>query len=159
VADAVDACVHQPGTVQQHGCAPGTPPLVTLTREQLLLHGQVFFDTDVSTLPGPSKVLDRLAQVLLEHPEIQRVIIEGHTDTVGTEFHNSTLSQARADTVRRYLIEKGVPSQRLVARGLGPRRPASTNTTAGGRERNRRAELRLILADTGAAQATQAPPR
>lgn len=158
VADAVDACVHQPGTAEQHGCAPGSQPLVTLTREQLVLHGQVFFDTDASTLPGPSKVLDQLAQVLLEHPEIQRVIIEGHTDTVGTELHNRTLSLARAETVRRYLIGKGVPAQRLMAQGLGPRRPASTNTTAGGRERNRRAELRLILGP-GVSQASQAPSR
>lgn len=160
VVDAVDACVHQPGTVEQNGCAPGAQPLVTLTREQLLLHGQVFFDTDVSALPGPSKVLDRLAQVLLEHPEIQRVVIEGHTDTAGTELHNSALSLSRAETVRRYLIEKGVSAQRLVAQGLGPRRPASTNTTAKGRERNRRAELRLILilSESGASQPSQAPP-
>jgi outer membrane protein OmpA-like peptidoglycan-associated protein len=158
VVDAVDACVHQQGTAEQHGCPPDTQPLVTLTREQLLLHGQVFFDTGVSTLPGPSRVLDQLARVLLEHPEIQRVVIEGHTDTVGTELHNRTLSLARAETVRRYLIEKGVPAERLLAEGFGPRRPASKNTTPGGRERNRRAEFRLILVDSGASpQPVQAP--
>jgi OOP family OmpA-OmpF porin len=157
VVDAVDSCVHQQGTAAQHGCPPNTQPLVTLTREQLLLHGQVFFDTDVSTLPGPSKVLDQLARVLLEHPEIQRVVIEGHTDTAGTELHNRTLSLARAETVRRYLIEKGVPAERLRAEGFGPRRPASKNTTPRGREKNRRAELRLILVDSEASQPTQAP--
>lgn len=157
VADAVDACVRERGTVEQNGCPPGPKPLVTLTREQLVLHGQVFFETGVSTLPGPSQVLDRLAQVLLEHPEIQRVVIEGHTDTVGSETSNRTLSLARAETVRRYLIEKGVPGQRLVARGFGPRRPASTNATTGGRERNRRAELRLILGEVGSPQVLQAP--
>lgn len=157
VVDAVDACVHQRGTVEQHGCPADTQPLVTLTREQLLLHGQVFFDTNVSTLPGPSKVLDQLARVLLEHPEIHQVVIEGHTDTVGTELYNRTLSLARAETVRRYLIEKGVAAERLRAEGLGPRRPASNNTTPGGREKNRRAELRLILVGSGASQPSQAP--
>jgi OOP family OmpA-OmpF porin len=157
VVDAVDACIHQRGTSEQHGCPSDTPPLVTLTREQLLLHGQVFFDTDVSTLSGPSKVLDQLARVLLEHPEIQRVVIEGHTDTVGTELHNRTLSLARAETVRRYLIEKGIPAERLIAEGFGPRRPASKNTSPRGREKNRRAELRLILVDSEASQPTQAP--
>jgi outer membrane protein OmpA-like peptidoglycan-associated protein len=157
VVDAVDACVHQQGTVEQHGCPADTQPLVTLTREQLLLHGQVFFDTGVSTLPGPSKVLDQLARVLLEHPEIQRVVIEGHTDTVGTELSNRTLSMSRAETVRRYLIGKGVPAERLQAEGLGPHRPASNNTSPAGREKNRRAELRLILIDLGVSQPSQAP--
>jgi len=157
VVDVVDACIHQRGTTEQNGCPPDTQPLVTLTREQLLLHGQVFFETDVSTLPGPSKVLDQLARVLLEHPEIRRVVIEGHTDTAGTELHNRTLSLARAETVRRYLIEKGIAAERLRAEGFGPRRPASNNTTPGGRERNRRAELRLILIDSGTSQPTQAP--
>ena len=75
-----------------------------------------------------------------------------------SEADNRALSLARAETVPRYLIEKGVPEHRLVAQGLGARRPASSNSTAGGRERNRRAELRLILGDTGSPSATQAPP-
>jgi OOP family OmpA-OmpF porin len=159
VVDAVDACARERGTAEQSGCPAEKPPLVTLTRERLVLHGEVFFDTGVSTLPGPSAVLDRLAQVLLEHPEIQRVVIEGHTDTVGSDGSNRTLSLARAETVRRYLIEKGVPGERLVARGFGFQRPVSSNATAGGREQNRRAELQLILGEPEPASAIQAPLR
>ncbi|KFE65400.1 OmpA family protein [Hyalangium minutum] len=158
VVDAVDACARERGTAAQNGCPAEKPPLVTLTRDRLVLHGQVFFDTGVSTLPGSSPVLDQLAEVLLEHPEIQRVVIEGHTDTVGSEASNRTLSQERAETVRRYLIEKGVPSQRLVAQGFGFRRPVSSNASTEGREHNRRAELRLLLGEPAQTGATQAPP-
>lgn len=158
VVDAVDTCARERGSATQNGCPAEKPPLVTLTRDRLVLHGEVFFDTGVSTLPGPSPVLDQLAQVLLEHPEIQRVVIEGHTDTVGSEASNRTLSQERAEAVRRYLIEKGVPAQRLVAQGFGFQRPVRSNSTAGGREHNRRAELRLILGEHAQSGATQVPP-
>lgn len=159
MVDAVDACARERGTAEQSGCPAEKPPLVTLTRERLVLHGEVFFDTGISTLRGPSAVLDQLAQVLVEHPEIQRVVIEGHTDTVGSEASNRTLSLDRAETVRRYLIEKGVPGERLVARGFGFQRPASSNATTGGREQNRRAELQLILGEPALAEPTQAPLR
>lgn len=158
VVDAVDACARERGTTEQNGCPAEKPPLVTLTRERLILHGQVFFDTGMSALPSSSPVLDQLAQVLLEHPEIQRVVIEGHTDAVGSKASNRTLSLERAEAVRRYLIEKGVPAQRLVAQGFGFQKPASSNATAGGREHNRRAELRLILGEPAQTGVIQAPP-
>ncbi|RYZ44152.1 MAG: OmpA family protein [Myxococcaceae bacterium] len=135
-------------------------PLVTLTRERLLLHGQVYFEPGASTLPGTSSVLDELARVLLEHPGLPRVIIEGHTDTGGSDAVNQRISLARAESVLRYLVQKGVPASRLEARGFGARRPASSNATQEGREHNRRAELRLLLGEPAPPppSPTQAPP-
>ncbi|WP_233596028.1 OmpA family protein, partial [Corallococcus sp. CA031C] len=157
VPDALDACVQERGTREQSGCPADTRPLVTLTRERLVLHGQVFFEPGASTLTGASRVLDELARVLLEHPELPRVLIEGHTDTGGSDAANQRLSLARAEAVLRYLVQKGVPAWRLEARGFGARRPASSNATQEGREQNRRAELRLLIGEP-APPPPQVPP-
>jgi outer membrane protein OmpA-like peptidoglycan-associated protein len=157
VVDVLDACVRERGVPEAQGCALSTPQLVTLTRERLVLNGQIFFETGSATMPESSRVLDRAAQVLLEHPEISLVTIEGHTDAVGGPVYNQALSRARAEAVRRYLIERGVPAERLVARGFGPARPADTNATAQGREKNRRVEVLLMLGPPTPV-VTDAPP-
>jgi outer membrane protein OmpA-like peptidoglycan-associated protein len=144
VVDVLDVCVRQRGTLEYQGCAPGEPQLVTLTRERLVLNGQVFFGKGSATLPEVSRVLDRVAQVLLEHPEIS-LVIEGHTDAEGGPTYNQVLSKARAEAVRRYLIDSGVPGERLVAQGFGATRPMTANTTEQGREQNRRVEVLLML--------------
>jgi OOP family OmpA-OmpF porin len=158
VVDVLDSCVRERGAAADQGCAPGTPQLVTLTRERLILNGQVFFETGSVTLPERSRVLDRAAQVLLEHPELLLVTIEGHTDSVGGPAYNQALSRARAEAVRRYLIERGVPAHRLVARGFGPARPADTNTTVQGREKNRRVEVLLMLGHSSPVLTESPPP-
>ncbi|NOK36799.1 OmpA family protein [Corallococcus exercitus] len=158
VVDVLDACVHEQGTRERGGCPESSDPLVTLTRERLVLHGQVFFEVGVTTLPGRSRVLDEVARVLLEHPEVERVVIEGHTDAEGSSTSNQRLSLARAEAVRDYLLRKGVPAHRLEARGLGARRPASSNGTQAGRGENRRAELLLILGEPPAARTIPGPP-
>ncbi|MFP2895333.1 OmpA family protein [Corallococcus sp. 4LFB] len=147
VVDVLDACIHEQGPREHGGCPESEDPLVTLTRERLVLHGQVFFEVGATTLPGRSRVLDEVARVLLEHPEVERVVIEGHTDAEGSSASNQRLSLARAEAVRDYLQQKGVPAHRLEARGLGARRPASSNGTQAGRGENRRAELLLILGE------------
>ncbi|WP_147476315.1 OmpA family protein [Corallococcus sp. AB032C] len=158
VVDALDACIHEKGTREHGGCPETGDPLVTLTRERLVLHGQVFFEVGVTTLPGRSRVLDQVARVLLEHPEVERVVIEGHTDAEGSSASNQRLSLARAEAVRDYLMRKGVPAHRLEARGLGARRPAGSNGTQSGRGENRRAELLLILGEPTSSRSIPAPP-
>ncbi|MHA7632032.1 OmpA family protein [Corallococcus sp. M7] len=158
VVDALDACVHEQGTREYSGCPETGDPLVTLTRERLVLHGQVFFEVGATTLPGRSRVLDQVARVLLEHPEVERVVIEGHTDAEGSSASNQRLSLARAEAVRDYLMRKGVPAHRLEARGLGARRPAGSNGTQSGRGENRRAELLLILGEPTSARTIPATP-
>ena len=158
VVDALDACVHAQGTREHGGCPEADDSLVTLTRERLVLHGQVFFEVGATTLPGRSRVLDQVARVLLEHPEVARVVIEGHTDAEGSPASNQRLSLARAEAVRDYLVRQGVPAERLEARGLGARRPAGSNGTQAGRGENRRAELLLILGEPTSARSIPAPP-
>ncbi|MBN8232930.1 OmpA family protein [Corallococcus macrosporus] len=158
VVDVLNACIHEQGTREHGGCPESSDPLVTLTRERLVLHGQVFFEVGATTLPGRSRVLDEVARVLLEHPEVERVVIEGHTDAEGSSTSNQRLSLARAEAVRDYLLRKGVPAHRLDARGLGARRPASSNGTQSGRGENRRAELLLILGAPASDRSIPATP-
>ena len=80
---------------------------------------------------------------LAEWPEV-KVEIQGHTDNVGNNTTNLKLSQARADAVRLYLIQKGIDSSRLRSVGYGEEFPIADNHTGAGREKNRRVEIRRI---------------
>ncbi len=73
-----------------------------------------------------------------------RIEIAGHTDNVGEEKDNQTLSQSRSDRVKSYLISKGISEKRLIAKGYGETQPAATNDTPEGRQMNRRTEVRII---------------
>ena len=102
----------------------------------------VYFDSGKATIQGRSNpVLNDVAAVLEAHPEIEKVVVEGHTDSVGGKKKNQELSQARAESVRDYLVRRGVAAQRIEAKGFGSSRPVATNLTAPGRERNRRVEF------------------
>ena len=105
--------------------------------------GDVLFDTGSSMLaPGAYGRLDQLAATLGRYPDTD-VIIKGHTDGAGTEASNQTLSEQRADAVRRYLIGKGVSPARMTAVGFGESMPLATNATPEGRQQNRRVEIEL----------------
>ena len=103
----------------------------------------VLFDFNQSTLkPGAKEKLSKLAGILLAYPGKYRLEIEGHTDSVGTDEYNLKLSSARANSVRDYITQAGIVSDRIVAtRGLGKTRPVATNDTPEGRQVNRRVEL------------------
>jgi outer membrane protein OmpA-like peptidoglycan-associated protein len=140
VVDRLDKCPDQPGPAETQGCPPKTKEI---TRGQLILKG-VNFESGKSVLKGNSyMVLDQIAESLREWSEI-KIEIQGHTDNLGKAAKNQTLSQARAETVRQYLIEKGIAADRLTAVGYGPDRPIATNKTAAGRAQNRRVELTRI---------------
>lgn len=98
-------------------------------------------------LPVSFYILDELVDVLLQHPEIAKVEIGGHSDNVGGAEANLKLSQARADSVRDFLIDKGISDKRLTAVGYGPGKPVAPNDNEGGRAKNRRVEF-LILPGT-----------
>ncbi|MCC5859122.1 MAG: OmpA family protein [Ectothiorhodospiraceae bacterium] len=89
---------------------------------------------------GDEDNLNRLVDFLVQHPD-RRVLIEGHTDSVGSAESNQRLSQRRADAVRSELIRRGVPRDRLSTSGMGEDRPVATNATAAGRQQNRRVEI------------------
>jgi OOP family OmpA-OmpF porin len=113
--------------------ADGCPP-------PLVLEG-VEFDNDKATLRQESfAVLDKTA-ASMQHWADAKIEVGGHTDSVGTDDYNMALSQRRAETVRDYLISKGIAADRLTAKGYGETKPVADNATAEGRFKNRRVEL------------------
>jgi outer membrane protein OmpA-like peptidoglycan-associated protein len=101
----------------------------------------VLFDTGRSTLkPGADRDLDRLAQALKDNSNT-RVMIEGHTDSVGSAAYNEELSMRRAQAVADALRTRGVSSDRYESKGLGKSFPVASNDTAEGRAQNRRVEI------------------
>ncbi|MFP2932957.1 OmpA family protein [Pyxidicoccus sp. 3LG] len=160
LADHRDNCPRQPGSPDNQGCAPQPRQLVIIQPDRLQLLERILFDPNTATLQKRSlPVLDNVARVLLAHPELERVIVESHTDNRGDPNANRALTQARADAVLAYLLEQGVPPERLVARGLGSDRPIESNETSQGREANRRVELLLPPPPGMAPRGTRSPVR
>jgi len=105
--------------------------------------GDVLFDTGSSSLaPGAFSRLDQLADTLNRYPDTE-VIVKGHTDAEGSEASNQILSEQRSDSVRRYLIGKGVSPSRIRSIGFGESMPLVSNATMAGRQQNRRVEIEL----------------
>lgn len=101
----------------------------------------VLFDTGSSNLrSGALRSVDRLAQVLTEHSD-WRVLIEGFTDSQGSETTNLALSERRAEAVRQALVTRGVNGERVQVRPFGEAYPIADNATAAGRQQNRRVEI------------------
>jgi outer membrane protein OmpA-like peptidoglycan-associated protein len=136
VPDDLDMCPNQPGATDNDGC----PKTEEIQRGSLVLKGVNFATGRASLLPGSGSVLDEVALSLREWPEVT-VEIQGHTDSRGGYDLNMNLSRRRAETVRQYLIDKGVSPERLTANGYGPDRPIADNRSADGRARNRRVEI------------------
>ncbi|MCC5867766.1 MAG: OmpA family protein [Gammaproteobacteria bacterium] len=103
--------------------------------------GDLLFATGRSDLTGGAGPnLDKLANFLREYPD-RTVLIEGHTDSVGSESSNFLLSERRADSVKSYLVRQGIESGRISTAGLGQGSPVAGNDTATGRQQNRRVEV------------------
>jgi OmpA-OmpF porin, OOP family len=147
IPDRDDECPTRPGPVQNEGCPVAEDePLVEIESQRLSLKDAIHFDTGKDSIRAESfRILDEIAKVLREHAELKRVRIEGHTDNVGAAAYNKDLSERRAASVVRYLVEKGgVPKARLEAKGYGFERPVASNATAVGRSRNRRVEFTIL---------------
>ncbi len=103
----------------------------------------VLFNTDSAIIRTEGqRVLDQAAGVLLEYPKTA-VVVQGHTDSTGTEEHNLRLSERRARAARDFLAGRGVAAARMSALGYGEGYPVADNASASGRQRNRRVELLL----------------
>lgn len=107
----------------------------------ITLSGSVLFASNKDALLPAAQ--DRLSQVAeaLKSQEDNKIVVEGHTDSQGSEASNQTLSERRAQAVVSFLISKGVPSDKIKAQGLGMSRPIADNKTAEGRANNRRVEI------------------
>ena len=101
----------------------------------------VLFDSGKYTLKsGAREKLSKVAGILLAYPGLN-IEVDGHTDNVGSEEYNQNLSDQRAESVRAYLVEQGVLTGSVTAKGFGKSQPVGTNETAEGRQINRRVEL------------------
>ena len=110
-------------------------------RGMVLTLGDVLFDTNKATLkPGADQKIDRLATFLQKNPN-ERLIIEGYTDSTGSEEYNEELSQRRAQAVANVLAGQGVPASRYQVVGKGQAFPVASNATPAGRQQNRRVEI------------------
>jgi adhesin transport system outer membrane protein len=134
VPNYLDACPDTPAgtTVDKFGCPEALPGRVSFKVN-------VLFPFASAKLPASyADEIFRLAEFLQKHPDL-KLTIEGHTDSVGSSQFNQRLSQQRADSVVKNLVEKhGIPPERLMASGFGEDRPIADNTTAEGRSQNRR---------------------
>jgi len=155
VPDSADVCPSSPigGTVDASGCSPlFTPAAPVLTLRD------VQFESGKPVMIGRSlPVLDSIARQLLALPDVA-IEVAGHTDSSGGYRRNVVLAQARAEAVRQYLHQRGVPLARMTSRGFGPDRPVATNGTVDGRALNRRVELRRATAATGKRRVSGATP-
>jgi outer membrane protein OmpA-like peptidoglycan-associated protein len=182
VLDIVDACPLDPGLPVNNGCpvkdrdgdgitddvdqcpdVPGPAPtgcpkrvLVVKTGNAIEIKQQIQFETGKATIKGriSFEILDQVSAVLKSNPII-KVVIEGHTDSVGAADYNLKLSDGRAHSVRDALIERGVDPSRLEAIGYGESKPIASNRSKKGRQTNRRSEFKIVQQD---APAPEAPP-
>jgi outer membrane protein OmpA-like peptidoglycan-associated protein len=124
---------------------PPKPPRVVLTASSIKISEKVQFKLgSAELLPDSFGLLDEVAGVMRDNAQIERVQIEGHTDSTGSAKINKKLSKERAESVRAYLMKKGIEDKRMVAVGFGPDKPIADNATPDGQEANRRVEFNIV---------------
>ncbi|MEZ5066052.1 MAG: OmpA family protein [bacterium] len=107
----------------------------------------ILFDVNKADLrPAAQSNLQNMATILNKYPDTE-ILIEGHTDSDGTDAHNQTLSESRAGSVKGYLVSSGVAGMRMTTVGYGESQPIADNTTAAGKQANRRVEIAIMAND------------
>ena len=141
VPDRIDDCPDEPGPPENNGC-----PEVVIEEGQFAIPEKIFFKFDsAEILPKSYGTLDAIAEAMNAHPQIPIIRVEGHTDSRGKDSYNMNLSQRRAESVVRYLVNKGgVERTRLIPEGFGETRPLIPNaTTDAEMAENRRVEFHI----------------
>ncbi|MCB9760676.1 MAG: OmpA family protein [Alphaproteobacteria bacterium] len=178
VANLDDECPDEPGPVNTKGCpdrdsdrvpdkrdqcpdepidpradprrSNGCPTKVVVTKEKIEILEKVYFDVNKATIkPVSYGILDDVAQVLLDNPDITKIEVAGHTDSDGNDDSNLRLSQSRVESVVKYLAGKGVDESRLVPKGYGETQPIAPNDTRDNKAKNRRVEFVILEQDSG----------
>ena len=141
VLDKDDQCPEVAGTVANAGC----PEVTEEVQKQLNDYARtILFDTGKSSIKAEStSVMVDIITILKEYPN-SKFTVEGHTDSVGSEKLNQSLSESRALSVKEFLVDKGIEEFRLSAVGYGESKPMATNNTKAGRTQNRRVEINLV---------------
>ncbi|WP_397476157.1 outer membrane protein OmpA [Pusillimonas sp.] len=118
--------------------------VVAPTATKVVLNADTFFDFDKDTLkPEGRQVLDQVASQA-SSINLETLIAVGHTDSIGTEQYNQGLSERRANSVKQYLIGKGIDPNRIYTEGKGELQPVASNATREGRAQNRRVEIEIV---------------
>lgn len=141
ILDKDDKCPDQPGPAANNGC-----PKIAQAEEKVLgeYTKTIWFRSGASTFDAATiLVLDDVVGILKEYPS-SKFSIEGHSDSSGSDELNLKLSQERATTVEKYLVEHSIDQSRLSSLGYGETRPIESNKTAKGRSHNRRVEIKLV---------------
>lgn len=159
VRDDQDACPEIKGMKDADPKKNGCPKIVRLIGTEIVILQQVQFATGTANLTGNSdEILSEVAGVLKERPEIVKLEIQGHTDDKGNKNANKQLSQARADSVMKALVKKGIAPERLTAKGYGQEVPIADNKTEEGRAKNRRVQFKILERASRGGSAPPAPP-
>ncbi|MFT3773860.1 MAG: OmpA family protein [Minicystis sp.] len=162
IRDDLDACPDVKGVPSKNPKKNGCPRAQIADRE-ININEQVEFDTGKATILASSDhLIEEVAGIFKDHPEITKVEVQGHTDNVGGKAPNKQLSQARADAVKKALVKRGVDAKRLVAKGYGEDKPLADNATEDGRAQNRRVQFVILekkeaKGDKGEKKAPAAP--
>lgn len=123
---------------------------IKVTKTRIDLAEKVYFETASDQIQEQSfAMLDEVAQVLIDHPELTKMKIEGHTDSRGNDAYNLDLSQRRAASVMQYLIDGGVEDGRLESEGYGETKPLDPAENKAAWEKNRRVEISILERDDG----------
>lgn len=145
--DGVDACPNEPEDVDGDQDTDGCPDLAAkIDPCAIRVDGKIMFDSNKHDLESKKfkdsnyKLLDDVVAVLNNNPDVT-IEVGGHTDSKSSDSYNLKLSQRRVDSVRKYLINKGIKDSRVTAVGYGEKVPVDTNKTTEGRENNRRVEF------------------
>ena len=151
IADTKDKCPMEPETFNgiddQDGC-PEKATKVYVTRERIVITEKIFFAFNkANILPKSDALLDNVALVVSKFPQLKKIRIEGHTDDVGGEAKNQTLSEKRAQSVYQALVKRKIDANRLEAKGYGKSRPLAPGTDEVSRELNRRVEFIVVEMD------------
>jgi len=147
ILDADDKCPNEAevknGFEDEDGCPDET--LAKVEKGKIIIKDTIYFDTGKAKIkPESIPVVKAVQGILAANPEITKVSIEGHTDDRGSARANRKLSQARAESVRNWLIENGIGPERLSAIGYGEDKPAMEGKTKEARELNRRVEFIIL---------------
>jgi len=146
IHNGIDRCPTVAGVAANQGC-PELKKEVKLLFQQAL-QGIKFEAGKAKITPTSFPILNSVAKVMTDN-STYKLLIGGHTDNVGNEGLNQTLSQDRADAVGAYLIGKGISPMRIASTGYGLSNPVDDNKTAAGRARNRRVELKVEFIEKG----------
>ncbi|MFV8225405.1 OmpA family protein, partial [Christiangramia aquimixticola] len=140
ILDKDDDCPEVAGVAASNGCPEPTAEVISELNEY---SKTVLFDLNKATIrKGSEEALQAIHDIMHEYP--QTIFhIEGHTDSTGSDSYNMKLSKERAASVVAWLKSNGIPAERLTSEGYGETQPISTNSTAKGRQDNRRVEISL----------------